>query len=150
MANQLPPNAATFSVHVVGDKTDKTFKDNFVTTKILSHRQRLMRGELERQYIGPTNPQHADDDDRKRAEILATINSALLTPVPQFWRDSGMGLDLLDDNVVLEVWAGVLKVQADAAEAVEKKSEAAAKRLQGAVEKGIDVQKDAEDKAEQA
>lgn len=149
MANQLPPNAAPFSIHVVGDKTDKTFKADFVTTKILSHRQRLMKGELERQYIGPTNPQHADPDDRRRAEILATINSALLTPVPQFWRESGMGLDLLDDNVVLEVWAGVLKVQADVAEAIEKKSAAAAERLQAAVEKGNDLQKEAEEKADQ-
>lgn len=147
MAN-LPPNAAQFSIHVVGDKSGKTYKDTFTASKILSHRQRLFQGELERQYVGPTNPQFANKDDVDRARFFAMINSALVPQVPQFWRDSGMGLDLLDDNVIGEVLAGVLKIQNDAAEAVQAKSEDAAKRLQAAVEKGIDVQREAEEKSE--
>lgn len=145
----LPPNSASFSIHVVGDKTGQTYKADFVTTKILSHRQRLYTGELERQYLGPTNPQHADLYDKERAGFFATINGALRDPVPQFWREAGMGLDLLDDNVVGEVLKGVLRAQSDAAEAVQAKSDVAAKRLQGAVEKGIDVQREAEEKAQE-
>jgi len=147
MALTIPPNAAQFSIHLVGDNSEKTYKADFVTTKILSHRQRLMRGELERQYIGTTSPQAAHPDDVERARVLATINSSLLTPVPQFWRENGMGLDLLDDNIIVEIYSNVVRIQAEAAEKVIKKSEAASERLKAAVEKGVDAQQEAEDKA---
>lgn len=142
----LPPNAASFTIHITGDKTGKTYKADFIASKILSHRQRLYQGELTRQYLGPTNPQHADPYDKERSEYFATINSALVNPVPQFWRENGMGLDLLDDNVIGAVLSGVLKVQADAADALEKASEEASGRLKGAVEKGVDAQTAAEEK----
>lgn len=147
MAN-LPPNAASFSISVVGDKTGETYRAEFISAKILSHRQRLYQGELERQYLGPTSQQNATKDDRERATFFAAINSALIGPIPQFWAASGMGLDLLDDNVIGEVLAGVIKIQSDASDAVQKKSEAAADRLKGAVEKGVDMQREAEEKGE--
>lgn len=140
----MPPNTTQFSIHVVGDKTGETYKADFVTTKIPSHRQRLLQSELMRQYLGPTSPQHADEYARERAEIFATINS-MLVGAPQFWKEKGNGLDLLDDNVISEVWTGVMKAQVDAVEAAKKKAEAATDRVKHAVEKGIDEQAKAEE-----
>lgn len=138
----VPPNAAVFSVSVVGDKTGETYKADFVTTQILSHRQQLLSDRLFREYLGGENPSFADVDSKERARILSDINAALVMPIPQFWREKGMGLDLLDDNIITDVWANVLRVQSERAKEIADKAKKDAERLKGAVEKGADAESD--------
>lgn len=140
MANPIPPNSELFHVHTTGDKTGKTYKDDFVTTQILSHRQQLLRDRLYREYLGGEKPSDASVEAGERAGYMADINSALVG-VPQFWKASGMGLDLLDDNIIVEVWAGVMKVQTEQNKKIKEKAEKDAERLTAAVEKG-DAAKD--------
>lgn len=141
----LPPNAERFSIHVVGDKTEQLYKADFTTTQILSHRQNLANDRLLREYLGGENPKYASEDARQRASFLADINSAILNPIPQFWREKGMGLDLLDDNVLMEIWAGVQRVQAEAVKAIMAKADKDAGRLKSAVERGVDAKAAAEE-----
>lgn len=132
----LPPNSQLASISVVGNSTGETYKADFVITQILSHRQQLLNDRLFREYLGGENPSQASIDAKQRAQLLADINSSLQEPVPQFWREKGMGLDLLDDNVLMEVWAAVQKVFNEVAERIKEKTDKDADRLKKRVEKG--------------
>jgi hypothetical protein len=136
---------AKFTISVVGEVTDETYKAEFVTSTILSGRQQLAQDQLFREYVGK-DPQWADPDVRKRCHIMATINSSLQAPIPQFWIASGMGWDLLDDSVVSEVLTGVVSAQNEASARLKKKTEDAAARLKTAVERGPDKQEADEEK----
>lgn len=131
------PYQTTFTISEVGDVTQETFKAEFVTSTVLSGRQQLLQDQLYREYVGK-DPQWADADIRRRCDIMATINSALQAPLPQFWRESNNGWDLLDDNVMLAVYAGVVKALNEEAEKRKKRTEESSKRLQKAVERGPD------------
>lgn len=137
----IPPNSELFSVHVVGDKTAKTYKDDFVTTQILSHRQQLLSDRLLREYLGGEKPADASPEAKERAGYLADINAALVG-VPQFWKASGMGLDLLDDNVIVEVWNKVVSIQFEQNKKIKERTASDAERLKAAVEKGADAAKE--------
>lgn len=141
----LPPNSQLVSISVVGNATGETHKADFTVTQILSHRQQLLNDRLYREYLGGENPSHASVDAKQRAQLLADVNSALQEPVPQFWREKGMGLDLLDDNVLLEVWTAVQKVFNDVAERIKEKTDKDASRLKANVERGLVVTKTDDD-----
>lgn len=139
-------NHQPFTISVVGESTGETYRADFLCTRILSHRQHLLRDRLYREYLGGENPAFADEDSKTRARILSEINASLIQPVPQFWRESGSGLDLLDNNVLIDVHAGVIRAQNDAVQERMKKEEASKEKLKGAVEKSEEVKK-AEEKA---
>jgi hypothetical protein len=130
-------NTQAFHLSVVGDKTGETLKGDFVTTRILSHRQQLLSDRLVREYLGG-DPKLASAEAYQRASILADINSALVT-FPKFWREAGMGLDLIDDNVVAEVWNAVQKAQVDAVAEIQGKADTDATRLKAKVEETEEV-----------
>lgn len=129
----ITTNQHPFSVSVVGESTNETYKGDFVTTRILSQRQLLLSDRLFREYLGGENPMHAADWAKDRAQTLADINSALVQ-VPRFWRDASMGLDLLDSNILSEVWKEVQRVQREAQDAIKARSEKDAAKLKDLVE----------------
>lgn len=136
MKTPVPPNSQPVSISIVGVSTNETYKADFVFTQILSHRQQLLGDRLYREYLGGENPHQASLDAKQRAQLLADVNSAIQEPVPQFWRESGMGLDLLDDNVLTEVWSKLQKVFEDVAEKIKEKTDKDSARLKAKVEKG--------------
>lgn len=100
-----------FKIHVIGERTKKLWSGEFRAQRFLSHRQLLARDRLIREYLGDASPDTTAE--RGRATALADCMVAL-TKVPNFWSEYGNGMDLVDENVLIEVWNGLQKVQNDA------------------------------------
>jgi hypothetical protein len=111
---------APFTIHVVGDRTKKLYPGEFRVVRFLTHRQMLNRDRLIREFLGGTNPEISAE--RARATALADC-AVSITKAPTFWTEAGNGLDLVDENVLLEVWRGVQKIQADASGETEMTAE---------------------------
>ncbi len=102
---------APFTIHVTGDRTRKLWHGEFRAVRYLTHRQMLQRDRLIREFLGGSNPDATSE--RYRATALADC-AVSITKAPQFWQEAGGGLDLVDENTLLEVWKGIQKVQQDA------------------------------------
>jgi hypothetical protein len=126
-------NQQSFSVSTVGTDTGDTYTGDFVLIRYLSSRQHFLQDQLYRQYLGG-DPQLASLFARERAEILSEINAYCLK-FPEFWTKTNNGVDLVDNNILIEVYANMNKVYADIAEARKGKVEAAAKKLKELAEK---------------
>lgn len=116
---------ASFSIHLVGDTTGKTWAGEFKARKFLSNRQQLERDRILRSLLG-TDPQFSLQIDR--AAKLADVAVGIVES-PEFWKESAGGLDLVDDNLLEAVHEHLSTVQKDAREAVKKKAEAAKEAL---------------------
>ena len=99
-----------FTISVVGEKTNTTWHGEFKAKPLLSHRDELVRDSRRREFLGGVNPQFADPRQLNQADIFAEL-SVRLTSAPAFWSDSGGGLDLLDDNVVAEVYKHAVRIE---------------------------------------
>ncbi len=113
-------NTATFSIHVVGDKTNETFTGEFTCKLILSHRDELIRDSRKRELLGSINPQFADSRSVNQADIFGEV-FVRITNAPQFWAESGNGLDLLDDNVVAAVYRECMRLEKEKLDAIKAK-----------------------------
>lgn len=116
----------TFSIHLTGSETGKTWAGTFKTKKFLTHRQKLRRDAIIRELLGETNPHLSVKIDL--AAKIADCQVSLIE-FPDFWKDSGFGLDLEDDNLLDVIQGHVTRVQREAVEAVKKKAEEATKGL---------------------
>jgi hypothetical protein len=126
-------NQQSFSISTVGTDTGNTYEGDFVLIRFLSSRQHFLQDQLYRQYLGG-DPQFSSSFARERAEILSEIN-AYCVKFPDFWSKSGQGVDLVDNNVLIEVYASMNKVYAEIAETRKAKVEAASKKLRELAEK---------------
>lgn len=113
-------NNETFSIHVEGDTSGDTWTGNFVTKIWLSHREFLRIDQIRRTLLGET-PSNPSDRAANTAAMLAELQVRLVE-YPPFWKDSGYGLDLVDDNVVGAIWD---KVQDKVKERLAAKQKAA-------------------------
>jgi hypothetical protein len=82
---------------------------------------------MTRELLGPL-AHEAGIEITNRASIIAELNYRL-TEAPDFWKNARGGLDLIDDNVVLEVYEQAKKVREDWLKAQKEKGEAAKKAL---------------------
>jgi hypothetical protein len=116
-----------FTVSVVGETSGETFRGEFRAFKFLSHRQQLMLDQKRREILG-TNPESASARARNQAEIFAQL-FVRLSDAPKWWSESGYGMDLVDDNIMVEVFNGVMKVEEEAVNDMKKRAEAARENL---------------------
>ncbi len=93
----------SFSVNIIGDKTGKQWVGDFKVKTLLSHRDDFMRDMKRREFLGPINPQLADAYTLNAAEAFGEL-SVRIVEAPAFWKESGGGLDLIDNNVVREIY----------------------------------------------
>jgi uncharacterized secreted protein with C-terminal beta-propeller domain len=126
-------NQQSFQISTVGVATAEIYQGEFVLTRFLSNRQHFLQDQLYRQYLGG-DPQFSQESVRERAEILSEIN-AYCVNFPEFWEKCGRGFDLVDNNVLIEVYAGMNKVYAEIAESRKSKVEASVKKLKEMAEK---------------
>lgn len=117
----------TFSVKVTGIDSKEVFSGTFKTKTRLSHREQLKRGELRRSLLGE-RPDTATPRELQQAEIFAEIMISVID-APSWWKNADGGLDLEDDNVVAEVYEGVLKARRERLEALKKEAEEARAEL---------------------
>lgn len=130
-------NEKPFSVHVVGEVTGETYAGDFTAYKFLSSRLIFKRDQLLRSYIGGENPLISGQVDR--ADKMAMVQSCLAA-YPDWWKDKGFGVELIDLNVVDEVYDNVKRIQDEAMEAVKAKAAGAADSVQKAAEEAVQKQ----------
>ena len=117
----------SFTVSVVGDVSGETFRGEFRAVKFLTHRQQLLLDQKRREFLG-TNPEAAGVRAKNQAEILSQL-AVRLTDAPRWWLESGSGMDLVDGNVMVEVFQATMKVEEEAVAEMKKRAEAAKELL---------------------
>lgn len=120
-------NDQAFTVSVVGETSGETFRGEFRAVKFLTHRQQLLLDQKRRELLG-TNPDSANVRAQNQAEIFSQL-FVRLSSAPKWWLESGQGLDLVDDNVMVEVFQGAMQVEKQAIEDMKKRAEEARERL---------------------
>ncbi len=126
-----------FSIHVVGERTQKTWSGDFRARRFLTHRQRLIKDKLYREYMGP-NPAEAEVATHQTSLILSET-AVGVSKAPQWWTDEGNGQDLVDENVIVKVWEEMRKIQVAAVKHLEKKGEEAKAELKQIAEGQLPV-----------
>lgn len=120
---------APFNVDCVGDLTGTSYVGTFRAKKLLSHADRLRQDARRRELLGTARPDEASDYAKTASEAFSQLE-VRLTDAPQFWKDNGMGLSLVDENIVIEVYKGAVKVESDAIDELKNKGKKAAENLQ--------------------
>jgi hypothetical protein len=116
-----------FTVSVVGETTGETFRGEFRAYKFLTHRQQLMLDQKRRELLG-ANAETASVRARNQSEVFSQL-FVRLSEAPKWWLESGNGMDLVDDNVMVEVFTAAMKVEEEAVASVRKKAEEAKESL---------------------
>lgn len=114
---------AGFSVSVVGDVSGETYRGDFRAVKFLTHRQQLMLDQRRRDILG-NNPDSASPRAQNQASILANV-FVRVSESPSWWKESSSGLDLIDDNVLIEVFNNVMRIEEEAVAAIRSRAEKA-------------------------
>lgn len=116
-----------FNIHVIGERTQKTYTGEFRARRFLTHRQRIQKDRIYRENMGP-NPGDAEFLVHQTA-LLFSDTFVGLSVKPQWWTDAGMGLDLVDENVLVQVWEEMRKIQGEATKHLNNKAEEAKEEL---------------------
>lgn len=112
-----------FTVETTGDTTGEKWKGLFKVKTRLSHRDQLNRDRVRREMIG-NNPDAASERARATADVFSQLSIRLID-APSWWVNADNGLDLADENVVIEVFQAALKAEQDeTAKALKKGSDA--------------------------
>lgn len=116
-----------FTINVTGEITGDTFRGVFKVKPRLSHRDTLLQDQMRRDLLGP-KPGEAGQSAVASALVFSKI-WAHLAEAPNWWKDAGNGVDLLDEAPVVAVYDAVQKVEKEAVDAVKKAGEKAAEEL---------------------
>lgn len=116
-----------FTISVVGEVSGETFRGEFRALKFLTHRQQLLLDQKRRELLGG-NAEFSSQRARNQAEIFSQL-FVRLSEAPKWWLESGNGMDLVDDNIMVEVFNAAMKVEEEAVASVKKKAEDAKEAL---------------------
>lgn len=116
-----------FTISVVGEVSGETFRGEFRALKFLTHRQQLLLDQKRRELLGG-NAEFSSQRARNQAEIFSQL-FVRLSEAPKWWLESGNGMDLVDDNIMVEVFNAAMKVEEEAVASVKKKAEEAKEAL---------------------
>lgn len=94
-------DTVSFPVKIKGETTGETFDGLFEVRVALSHRDVLKEDEIYRASLG-ANPQDAAPYPASIAAAIAYLRIRLKV-APTWFMQSGYGLDLLDENVLIEI-----------------------------------------------
>lgn len=116
-----------FTITVTGEETGETFVGRFSAKNRITFREELNRDKIRRELVGEFG-----NSASERAALYAIMFAELavrITESPDWWKASGGGLDLIDENVVLEVYKQAMKIEEDERKAIKKKGEDAEAEL---------------------
>lgn len=128
-------NEKSFPIHVLGEVTGDTYAGEFVAYKFLSSRLVFKKDQLLRSYLAGENPLISGAVDR--ADKLSVVQSCLAES-PAWFKESGVGLDMLDFNVIEEIYAGIKKIQDEAVETLKERAKKVAPELPKLAQKADD------------
>lgn len=123
------PNETTYAMSVEGSVTGEQYRGAFKFKIRLSHRDTLRQDALRRDLLGP-NPegqlpsQAADSTSRVFSKIWIHLLDA-----PDWWKAKGNGLDLDDEEPVMDLLNQIQTKEKEANLALQKKAEEAKKAL---------------------
>lgn len=118
---EAPKNEARVQISVKGDLTDMLWSGTFRFKTRISHKEQLRRDEYRRSLLG-ADADHASTRALNQAELFSEIQAHLIE-APLWWAKTDNGLDLEDDNVIAEIYQGLLRALAEYREALMKKNE---------------------------
>lgn len=110
-----------FTINVTGETTGESFRGVFKAKPRLSHRDTLTQDQMRRDLLGP-KPAEAGPG----AVASSTVFSKIwihLTEAPNWWKEAGNGVDLLDEAPVVAVYDQVQKIEQAAIDKVKKPAE---------------------------
>lgn len=122
-------NAKSFEISCTGGKTGETWAGKFEAKKVLSQADEINIDRKYRELLGP-NSQDASVAASKRALTLAEV-FVRVTSAPDWWVAVNYGAGLLDDEPLVEVYNGAMKIEADHAVEVKERAEKAREALKG-------------------
>lgn len=118
----LRPKAKT-TIKVLGTFTGQEWAGEFEFYSVLTHRQQLEKDRLRREFLGAFS-EAVDKNTFGRANAFADLKVRVIS-APSWWENSGGGLDLIDDEVLLAVFEAILKTENEfVAERMKKVAEA--------------------------
>jgi hypothetical protein len=130
----MPILEEKFSINVLGKETNERYIGEFTVRVKLSQGLKMARSRMIRQNLGEF-ANFATDDDRLRAIALADC-AVSITKSPEWWRHSNDGVEMVDDNVIDEIWAGVAKAQGRYKEETDKSAKEDVKIIKESLESG--------------
>ena len=122
---------AGFSISVIGDLSCETYRGDFRAVKFLTHRQQLLLDQRRRDILG-NNSESASPRAQNQAHILASV-FVRITEAPTWWKESNSGLDLIDDNVLIEVFENAMRIENETVSEIRAKAERAQESIKSMV-----------------
>jgi hypothetical protein len=119
-------NEKSFTINVVAASGERWAGEFKIKTR-LSHKDTLRQDEFRRQLLGG-NAANASANALATAELFSTIWTHTLS-APKWWSSMADGLDLLDEEPVLEVFNQIVAARKAEQEELTKKAEAAKEAL---------------------
>lgn len=120
-------NESVFNISIVGETTKEKWLGKFRAKTVLSHRDYIKKDQERRRLLGSMG---GEPDDRCRnISLIVSELSVRLVEVPKWWVETDGGLDLLDDNVLANVFNEAMRVEKEAYEEKQKQAEAAKEEL---------------------
>lgn len=115
----------SFAINTIGEDTNETFAGKFTCRTRLTHGERLTQDSIRRALLG-TQPAGVTIGERaaNTAEILASLQIRIVDS-PSWWTNSNGGVDLVDDNLIIELYTTVMKAEADAKAELKKAADEA-------------------------
>ncbi len=117
----------SFTIKVKGEVSEEEYAGVFKCRPALSHSLQLDKDRIRREYLGE-RPAEASPRAQNAAEIFSTLAVHIIS-APAWWMESRGGIDLLDDQVVANVYGEVTKKIAEFHKELKDRAEAAKKDL---------------------
>lgn len=102
--------AAVFSIHVVGEVSNKTWTGTFEAKQKLSKLDQLRQDNFFRFYLGDSSPQFASEGAQTIAEVLSQLKVRLVQ-WPEWWAEQGFGEKIEDDVLLKEIYTKAMAVE---------------------------------------
>lgn len=122
----LPPNEKTFTINVVGDTSKQNWTGEFTAVCMPNLRQKseasIMEAQLNRDLMT------LDQDTILYHRMVASLSQRLIA-APEWWLSSDNGRNLLDANVIFEVFKECVAAEKEWKEKVWGKEEEEKKEI---------------------
>lgn len=120
----MPNNdAVSFSVDIIGDFTGDKWVGQFKAKPRLSYRDQLKEDQIRRELLGK-DPDQASAEAKNYSRLFAGL-TVRLVDAPKWWAEYNDGLDLLDDNLIVDIYEKTMAIAKAAATATISKGEEA-------------------------
>lgn len=108
LPKKLPPTEGSFFIDVTGETTNQTFKGEF-ECKIPNLRDQALISK-HRAYLNGDLVAYLDAPTLRVHHMISYLRFAL-TKYPNFWKDSDQGYELMDSNVIEDVYNKALEFE---------------------------------------